>query len=53
MTTPFPSLLPPLQLLIEHEDAIAPDPDDPMKVILRDLGPSPSVEGLLGTYEHW
>ena len=38
-----------LQLLIEHEDAIAPDPSDPLRDILRDLGPSPSVEGLLGT----
>lgn len=40
--------LPP-QLLSQHEDAIAPDPDDPMRDILRDLGPSPSVESLLGT----
>ena len=36
------------QLLIEHE-VIAPDPTDPLRVILRDLGPAPSVEGFLGT----
>jgi len=35
-------------LLIDHEDAIAPDPEDPLRIILKDLGPSPSVESLLG-----
>jgi Ras GTPase-activating-like protein IQGAP1 len=34
-------------LLIEHE-AIAPDPSDPLREILRDLGPAPSVEAFLG-----
>ena len=33
---------------MDHEDAIAPDPNDQLHVILRDLGPSPSVESLLG-----
>ena len=37
-----------LQLLIEHE-VIAPDPNDPLREILRDLGPAPSVEAFLGT----
>ena len=38
-----------LQLLIEHE-VIAPDPNDPLREILRDLGPAPSVEAFLGTH---
>ena len=37
-----------MQLLIDHEEAIAPDPKDPLHVILEELGPSPSVEALLG-----
>ena len=41
----YPSPL--LQLLIEHEDAIAPDPDDSLHSILNDLGPNPSTESLL------
>ena len=36
------------QLLIDHEEAVAPDPSDPMHEILKELGPSPSVESLLG-----
>ena len=36
------------QLLIDHEEAVAPDPNDPLHEILKELGPSPSVESLLG-----
>ncbi len=27
---------------------MAPDPNDPLHVILKDLGPSPSIESLIG-----
>ena len=37
-----------LKLLIEHE-AIVPDPTDPLREILRDLGPALSVEAFLGS----
>ena len=37
-----------LQLLLEHAEAIAPDPNDPIHSILKDLGSSPSIENLLG-----
>lgn len=36
--------------MIDHEDAVAPDPKDPLHLILKDLGPSPSVESLIGEY---
>lgn len=36
------------QLLLEHAEAIAPDPNDHIHVILKDLGSSPSIENLLG-----
>ena len=39
-----------LQLLIDHEDAVAPDPNDPLRIILKDLGPSPSIESLIGKW---
>ncbi|XP_064390864.1 ras GTPase-activating-like protein IQGAP1 isoform X3 [Halichondria panicea] len=35
-------------LLIDHEESIAPDSKDPIHEILKDLGPSPSVEALVG-----
>ena len=38
----------PSQLLLEHEDALAPDPDDPLHDILKDLGPVPTVQSLIG-----
>ena len=44
------------QLLVEHEDALATDPADPLCVILRDLGPVPTVESLIGKLlqmSHW
>ncbi|XP_065909989.1 ras GTPase-activating-like protein IQGAP1 [Dysidea avara] len=36
------------QLLLEHAEAIAPDPNDPLHSILKDLGPNPSIENLVG-----
>jgi len=38
----------PLQLLLEHAEAIAPDPHDPIHAILKELGSNPSIESLLG-----
>ncbi|XP_065836977.1 ras GTPase-activating-like protein IQGAP1 [Oscarella lobularis] len=35
-------------LLLEHEEAIAPDADDPIHEVLRDVGPVPDVSTLLG-----
>lgn len=35
-------------LLVEHEEALAPEPNDPLREILKDLGQIPSVEALLG-----
>jgi hypothetical protein len=34
-------------LLVEHEEALAPNPSDPLRDILKDLGTIPSVESLL------
>ncbi len=38
----------PMQLLIDHEESIAPDSKDPIHEILKELGPSPSIETLVG-----
>ncbi|KAL5481649.1 hypothetical protein EMCRGX_G021851 [Ephydatia muelleri] len=35
-------------LLLEHEDAISPKTDDPLRIILKELGTCPTVESLLG-----
>ena len=37
-----------IQLLIEHEEVVAPDRADPLREILLDLGSAPSVEAFLG-----
>lgn len=37
------------QLLLHHEDQIAPDPQDPIHELLEDLREVPSVDELLGT----
>lgn len=34
--------------MVEHEEALAPEPTDPLREILKDLGAIPSVEALLG-----
>lgn len=36
------------QLLLHHEDQIAPDPQDPIHELLEDLREVPSVDELLG-----
>lgn len=36
------------KLLLEHQDAIAPDHNDVMHEILEDLGDVPTVESLVG-----
>ena len=38
------------QLLLEHAEAIAPDPNDALHAILKDLGSTPSIENLLGEH---
>ncbi len=35
-------------MLLEHQDAIAPDHNDPLHELLEDLGEAPTVETLLG-----
>ncbi|XP_023819826.1 ras GTPase-activating-like protein IQGAP3 isoform X3 [Oryzias latipes] len=37
------------QLLLDHQDALCPDPSDPLKLILKDLGAVPSLEDLAGS----
>ena len=44
------------QLLRDNEDALAPDRDDPLHDILKDLGPIPTVQSLIGKLlqmGHW
>ncbi|XP_017295443.1 ras GTPase-activating-like protein IQGAP3 [Kryptolebias marmoratus] len=36
------------KLLLEHQDVMCPDPSDPLRLILQDLGPVPSLQDLLG-----
>ena len=36
------------QLLLEHQDAIAPDHNDTIHELLEDLGDVPDVESLMG-----
>ncbi|MBN3294999.1 IQGA3 protein, partial [Amia calva] len=36
------------QLLLEHKDSLCPDPTDPLRELLRDLGPVPSIVDLIG-----
>lgn len=37
-----------LQLLLEHQDAIATEPNDLLNELLEGLGPVPDVESFLG-----
>ena len=39
--------------LLEHQDAVAPDPHDPLHEILEDLGEIPDMEELIGELETW
>lgn len=36
------------KLLLEFREEIAPDPKDPLHVLLQDLGPAPTLQELLG-----
>lgn len=36
------------QLLLDHQDAIAPEHNDPIHELLEDLGEVPTVESLIG-----
>uniref|UniRef100_A0A3Q2U692 IQ motif containing GTPase activating protein 3 n=1 Tax=Fundulus heteroclitus TaxID=8078 RepID=A0A3Q2U692_FUNHE len=38
-----------LQLLLEHQEVLCPDPADPLRMILKDLGPVPSLQELMET----
>lgn len=41
-----------LQLLLEHQDAIAPDPNDVLNELLTGLGEVPDVETFLGKLQN-
>ncbi|KAG9345332.1 hypothetical protein JZ751_009878 [Albula glossodonta] len=36
------------KLLLEHQDSLCPDPADPLRELLRDLGKVPSIQALVG-----
>ncbi|KAG5856507.1 hypothetical protein ANANG_G00008680 [Anguilla anguilla] len=36
------------KLLLEHQDCLSPDPSDPLRELLRDLGKVPSIQALVG-----
>lgn len=38
------------QLLLDHQDAIAPEHNDPIHELLEDLGEVPTVESLIGEW---
>lgn len=38
------------QLLLDHQDAIAPEHNDPIHELLEDLGEVPTVESLIGAW---
>jgi len=37
-----------MQLLLDHQDAIAPEHNDPIHELLDDLGEVPTIESLIG-----
>lgn len=37
-----------VQLLLEHQDALCPDQNDALFLLLRDLGKVPSLQALVG-----
>lgn len=41
------------QLLLDHQDAIAPEHNDPIHELLEDLGEVPTVESLIGELDGW
>lgn len=38
------------QLLLDHQDAIAPEHNDPIHELLDDLGEVPTIESLIGKF---
>ncbi|KAM7382787.1 hypothetical protein PAMP_002497 [Pampus punctatissimus] len=36
------------KLLLEHQDVLCPDPSDPLKLLLKDLGSVPTLQELIG-----
>uniref|UniRef100_A0A672FMI2 IQ motif containing GTPase activating protein 3 n=1 Tax=Salarias fasciatus TaxID=181472 RepID=A0A672FMI2_SALFA len=36
------------KLLLEHQEVLSPDPSDPLSVLLKDLGPVPTLQDLIG-----
>ncbi|XP_070691114.1 ras GTPase-activating-like protein IQGAP3 isoform X2 [Pempheris klunzingeri] len=36
------------QLLLEHQEVLCPDPSDPLRLLLKDLGPVPPLQDLIG-----
>ncbi|XP_047216426.1 ras GTPase-activating-like protein IQGAP3 isoform X2 [Girardinichthys multiradiatus] len=36
------------KLLLEHQEVLCPDPSDPLRLILNDLGPVPTLQELMG-----
>lgn len=38
------------QLLLDHQDAIASEHNDPIHELLEDLGEVPTIESLIGQY---
>ena len=39
-----------MQLLLDHQDAIAPEHNDPIHELLDDLGEVPTIESLIGKF---
>uniref|UniRef100_A0A3Q3MEQ9 IQ motif containing GTPase activating protein 3 n=1 Tax=Mastacembelus armatus TaxID=205130 RepID=A0A3Q3MEQ9_9TELE len=37
------------QLLLEHQEVLCPNPSDPLRLLLKDLGPVPTLQELIGT----
>ncbi|TNN22850.1 Ras GTPase-activating-like protein IQGAP1 [Liparis tanakae] len=37
------------QLLLEQQEVLSPDPSDPLRLLLKDLGPVPTLQELMGT----
>lgn len=38
-----------VQLLLEHQDVLCPDPSDPLRLLLKDLGGVPTLQDLMGS----
>uniref|UniRef100_A0A7N9B0R1 IQ motif containing GTPase activating protein 3 n=1 Tax=Mastacembelus armatus TaxID=205130 RepID=A0A7N9B0R1_9TELE len=36
------------QLLLEHQEVLCPNPSDPLRLLLKDLGPVPTLQELIG-----